>query len=448
VAFDHEDDDGIGPPGRVLPGAREMLFSDGYDLWALPLSGGVGRNLTRTGRAQKVVFTHLVLDDDAPFGGDGRNALVSSFDQKTKARALHRLDLESGRLERLLALDKEFGTPRKAQNADRWVMTIEDGHQSPELWVAGPDFAGLRRVTDANPWLKEYELPPGELVEWRSADGEALQGILIKPVGYESGKRYPTIVHLYEKMSQQLHRFRGPGLGLNPQVWAQRGYAVLLPDVVYQIGRPGPSAVKCIVPAVQKLVDLGITDAARVGICGHSWGGYETAYIITQTRIFAAAIAGAPVVNMTSAYNGIRWSTGIPRQFQYEQSQSRIGGTLWDYPELFIENSPIFHLRSVTTPVLIEFGNNDGAVPWYQGIEFYLGMRRLGKPAVLLEYKDEGHGLRRRPNREDYTKRTLEWWDHFLKGAPAADWIGGPSLPKSLEGAAPVANPTSEDARK
>ena len=159
-------------------------------------------------------------------------------------------------------------------------------------------------------------------------------------------------------------------------------------------------------------------------------GGYETAYIITQTKMFKAAISGAPVVNMTSAYGGIRWSTGLPRQFQYERTQSRIGGSLWEYPERYIENSPLFHLENVVTPTLIMFGNRDGAVPWYQGIEFYLGLRRLGKECVFLEYKDEDHGLRRRPNQQDYHKRIMQWWDHYLKGVAAPEWIVGP---KSVE---------------
>jgi dipeptidyl aminopeptidase/acylaminoacyl peptidase len=208
-----------------------------------------------------------------------------------------------------------------------------------------------------------------------------------------------------------------------------------MPDIVYQIGRPGMSAVKCVVPAVQRLIDDGIADAGRVGLCGHSWGGYETAYIITQTRLFAAAVAGAPVVDMISAYNGIRWSTGLPRQFQYERTQSRIGGSLWEYPERFLENSAIFHLPNVVTPVLIMFGNNDGAVPWWQGVEYYLGMRRLGKPAVLLEYKDEGHGLRGKANQEDYTRRLMEWFDHYLKGTPPAEWIQGQTVPSPLDDA-------------
>jgi acetyl esterase/lipase len=445
-------EEATGSVGRLLPGGRELLVSDGFDLWAVPLDGGIGRNLTRNGGREKIRYRHVVLDDSEPYLDGGRAMLLTVSDDRTKAEGLARIDLETGRLERLATLDKDVGAPRRAKSGDRWLFTIQDSDQPPDLWVADGDFRGLRRISDANPWLRNYEMPKSELVTWHSLDGEELQGILMKPVGYEPGKRYPMIVYMYEKLSGGLHQFRAPGLNLNPQMWCQQGYAVLMPDIVYQIGRPGLSAVKCVVPAVQRVIDDGVADPARVGLCGHSWGGYETAFIITQTRLFAAAIAGAPVANMTSAYNGIRWSTGLPRQFQYERTQSRIGGSLWDYPERFVENSPIFHLPHVTTPVLIMFGNNDGAVPWWQGLEFYLGMRRLGKPAVLLEYKDEGHGLRGKANQEDYTRRIQEWFDHYLKGTKAAEWIEGPTSPSPIEGApnppsfpavAPVASPAA-----
>lgn len=444
----------MGTLGRILPGGREILISDGFDLWAVPLTGGPGRNLTRIGNRDRVRFRHVILDDDEPFLENGRAMLLTMTAEETKTEALVRLDLETSKLSNLLVLDKDLGAPKCSDDRRRYIFTLQDSNECVDLWTAEADFSGVTRVTDSNPWLREYELPEASLVSWRSADGIPLQGILIPPAGYEKGRRYPTIVYMYEKLSQGLHQFRAPGLMLNPQAFAQLGYAVFLPDIVYDIGRPGMSAVKCVVPGVQRLIDLGIADETRVGLCGHSWGGYETAFIITQTRMFRAGIAGAPVINMTSAYNGIRWSTGIPRQFQYERTQSRIGGTLWEYPERFIANSGIFHLENVTTPVLIMFGNNDGAVPWYQGIEYYLGMRRLGKEAVLLEYKDEGHGLRGKANQLDYTKRIHEWFDHYLRGSPAAAWISGPPLPtplpadtKNREASPPLAIPAVDPAK-
>lgn len=415
-----------------LPGDREILYHDGFDLWAIPLCDTPGRNLTRTGRRDKIRFQPLPPRDGKLPVEDGR-LLVTTTNLQTMTRGIARVHLDSMAVERCLALDRNVSTPLRALSADRALLTLEASDCPPDLWLAENNFASIRRLTNANPWLDEYGLPRSELITWLSADGEELKGIVTFPPGHHWGTRpLPTIVYIYEELSQNVNRFSLPGLQLSPARWACEGYVVFQPDIVYQIGKPGASSVKCVVPGVQKLIDRGIADKNAVGICGHSWGGYQTAYIITQTRLFAAAISGAPVVNMTSAYNGIRWSTGLPRQFQYERTQSRIGGSLWEYPERFIENSPVFHLENVTTPVLIMFGNNDGAVPWYQGIEYYLAMRRLNKEAVFLEYKGEDHGLRRRPNQEDYTRRITDWFDHYLKGAPKAEWMAGPSTPPPL----------------
>ena len=429
--------------GRAMPGDRALVWSDGKDLWAVPLDGSPPRNLTRTGRRDGITYAHLVLDSDQPYGADEQIMLLSSTNDRTKAEGLHRLNLSTLKMETLLCMDKDLGSPVKAKDAERYVISLTSSEHPSDLWLADADLGKLRRLTDANPWLKDYAIPQTELISWRNTDGDELQGILVKPVGYQPGKTYPTIVYMYEILSNGLHRFRTPGLQLNPQTWAQNGYAVFMPDITYQIGKPGMSSVRCVVPGVQKLIEMGVADPARVGLCGHSWGGYETAYIITQTKMFAAAVSGAPVVNMTSAYSGIRWSTGLPRQFQYERTQSRIGGSLWEYPERYIENSPVFHLEDVETPVLIMFGNRDGAVPWYQGIEYYLGMRRLGKQAVFLEYKDEDHGLRRKPNQQDYHDRIMAWWDHYLKGVKPADWIVGPKAVDRLGDTGPVVPATN-----
>jgi len=205
--------------------------------------------------------------------------------------------------------------------------------------------------------------------------------------------------------------------------YASNGYALFLPDVRYTVGQPGFSATKCLVPGVQKLIDMGIADPKAIGLHGHSWSGYQTAFVITQTDMFAAAIAGAPVANMTSAYSGIRLESGLARQFQYEQEQSRIGGSLWEYRERFIENSPVFFADRINTPLLIQAGDEDEAVPWHQSVEMYLAMRRLGKDCVFLQYRGEPHHLKKYPNKLDYSIKMKEYLDHYLKGMPAADWI-------------------------
>jgi dipeptidyl aminopeptidase/acylaminoacyl peptidase len=233
------------------------------------------------------------------------------------------------------------------------------------------------------------------------------------------------IVYIYEKLSQNLHQFvnPAPGTSINPAYYASNGYVVLMPDIVYTVGQPGQSALKCVLPAIQAVVDQGFVDDKAIGIQGHSWGGYQIAYMITQTQRFKAAAAGAPVANMTSAYDGIRWGTGLPRQFQYERTQSRIGGSLWEFPSRFIENSPVFQADRVKTPLLMLHNDQDDAVPWYQGIEYYLALRRLGKEVYLFNYVGEPHGLRKRANQRDYTVRMQQFFDHYLRGAPRPAWM-------------------------
>jgi len=217
--------------------------------------------------------------------------------------------------------------------------------------------------------------------------------------------------------------------------YVSNGYLVLTPDIAYRTGFPGQSALKCVLPAIQAVVDRGIVDEKAIGIQGHSWGGYQIAYMVTQTNRFRAAAAGAPVANMTSAYDGIRYGTGLPRQFQYERTQSRIGGSLWEYPTRFIENSPIFMADRVETPLLMLHNDNADAVPFTQGIEYFLALRRLGKEAYLFNYNGEPHGIRRRPNQKDYTMRLQQFFDHYLKGAPKPDWMqkGIPYLERERE---------------
>jgi dipeptidyl aminopeptidase/acylaminoacyl peptidase len=252
-----------------------------------------------------------------------------------------------------------------------------------------------------------------------------MQGVLIKPGNYKPGERYPVLVYYYRFMSDRLYSFNQVKINHRPcfPFYAGNGYAVFLPDIRFDIGDPGYAATKCLVPGVQKLIDMGIADPDGIALHGHSWSGYQTAFVITQTNIFACAIAGAPVSNMTSAYSGIRLESGLARQMQYEQGQSRIGGSLWEYPERYIRNSPVFFADMIHTPLLIQFGDVDGAVPWQQGIELYLAMRRLEKDCVFLQYRGEPHHLGKYPNKLDYTLKFKEYLDHYCKGEPAPDWL-------------------------
>ena len=278
-------------------------------------------------------------------------------------------------------------------------------------------------------------------MRWTSADGKPLKGILYKPENFDPNKKYPMISYFYEILSNGLYSYVAPNGRnvINPTHYVSNGYVVFEPDIVYEDGHPGMSAYKSIVPGVQSIVQKGYIDEKKLGLQGQSWGGYQTAYLITQTHMFAAAMAGAPVANMTSAYGGIRWGSGIARSGQYESGQSRIGQPLVDAPQLYLENSPLFHLRNVTTPLFIMSNDMDDAVPWYQGIEFFVGMRRLGKEVYLIDYNNDVHNPASRANQKDIAMRMQQFFDNKLKGAPAPDWMvhGIPYVAKGKDQLAP-----------
>jgi dipeptidyl aminopeptidase/acylaminoacyl peptidase len=320
---------------------------------------------------------------------------------------------------------KYFSVPVKAKDADVYLLTGQTFNEFPDLLTTDGTFKELRKVSDANPQKKQMIWGTSEVVPFRNSDGVALTAALYKPENFDPSKKYPLMVYIYEKLTQNVNRFVDPAPrhSVNISYYVSNGYLVLTPDIVYTIGYPGQSALKCVLPAVQAIVDKGIVDEKAIGIQGHSWGGYQIAYMVTQTNRFRAVAAGAPVVNMVSAYDGIRWGTGLPRQFQYERTQSRIGGSIWQYPTRFIENSPIFWMDRVQTPVLILHNDADDAVPWYQGIEYFLALRRLGKQAWMFNYNGQPHGLRNRADQKDYTIRLQQYFDHFLKGASAPAWM-------------------------
>jgi dipeptidyl aminopeptidase/acylaminoacyl peptidase len=412
--------------GGWTEGDEAVLLHDKFDLWRFPTDGRPPVNLTRgRGRDQGIVFRVLRVTPDTEAYTSNAMVYLASFDWSDKSFGFFGTRARDGGLETFLDQEKKFTFLAKAQEADRLLFSREDYHEFPDLWVSGPSFEEPRKVTDVNPGLtKRFAWGTPRLVEWTSDDGTPLHGAVVLPGNYEEGKRYPVLTYFYRYFSQRLHEFNEPVVNHRPSfpIYASDGYIVFLPDVRFEVGRPGLSAMKSVVPGVKKLVDLGLADPDALGLHGHSWSGYTTAFIVTQTNLFAAAVAGAPVANMTSAYGGIRWGSGLARQFQYEQTQSRLSGSLWEAPADYIRNSPLFFADRVQTPLVLMHGDEDDAVPWYQSIELYLALRRLGKQAVFLQYRKEPHHPQNYANKLDYSMRMKEFFDHFLKGGPAPDW--------------------------
>lgn len=415
-----------------------FLIYDRFDIWATDPSGRTTpRNITEgIGREQKLRFRYVRIDPEEEHINPGELLLLTAFDDVTKASGFYRDRVRGNQKpEKLIMMDYSFSRPVKAEDANVVLFTRESFLEFPDLWVSDSRLSEMEKVSYANPQQEEYLWGRAELVHWRSVDGVPLQGILYKPEEFDPSNRYPMMVTFYEKNSDNLHRHWMPEPHrsiINYTFYTSRGYLVFLPDIPYRIGYPGESALNAVIPGVNTLIHRGFVDAENIGVAGHSWGGYQIAFMITRTNLFKAAEAGAPVSNMTSAYGGIRWASGLSRMFQYEWTQSRIGATLWEAPLKYIENSPLFWADKIETPLLIMHNDEDGAVPWEQGIELFVALRRLQKPVWMITYNKQPHWPITWPNKKDWAVRLQQYFDHFLKGVPAPLWIseGVPALEK------------------
>lgn len=452
VAFDREIDDRP-EPHRAHGSAgwtkndAEVLLYDRYDIWAISPETGNFRCVTDgLGRASGITFRNGGPDlrpdadrDDNEKRRWLRNELVlRATNNETYATGIYTDAIAgSAKPRKIVMRDCAIGRATRPRDADRLFVTFSRWDQYPDVWTTDLSFGSTKKLTDACPIRRDVRWGSAELVNWKSDDGVDLKGYLVKPDGFDPKKKYPMMVYFYERSSNRINSCPSPSIGTSPNAayYVSNGYLWFVPDIIYTDGYPGESCEKCVVSGVQHLLAKGFVDRNAIGAAGHSWGGYQTAHLITRTNIFKCVESGAPVVNMFSAYGGIRWGSGMSRQFQYEQTQSRIGGTIWDKPMRYWENSPLFYLDKVETPVLILHNDKDGAVPWYQGIEFFTAMRRLGKEAYLFNYNGEDHGLRKKQNQRDWTRRMAEYFGHHLKGEAAPDWMrqGVPYHQRSAE---------------
>lgn len=412
--------------GGWINKSESFLIYDKFDIWKFSTRSFKGENLTKSeGRKNFLQFRVMKLNKKARFFKSDEELLVRAYNDKEKYTAIYKLDLDNNKLEALTENYKKFTIKAKAEKSDKILFTRESYREYPDFWITDSDFDSPEKITDLGKQIKEFKWGTPELIDWLSADGTPIQGILIKPENFDPAKKYPVFVYYYRFFTPRMYNFPDIVVNHRPNygVYSSHDYVIFLPDIRFEIGRPGLSAVKCLVPGIHKLIEMGIADPDKVGLHGHSWSGYQTAFVVTQTDIFKCAVAGAPVSNMTSAYSGIRWGTGLARQFQYEKTQSRIGASLFESPHLYIENSPVFFADRINTPLLIQHGDIDEAVPWYQSIELYLAMRRLNKDCIFLQYRGEPHHLKKYPNKLDYSIKMKEYFDYHLKGEKPAEWI-------------------------
>jgi len=427
--YNADDDHNVSkPPERPIGWSKDssaVLLSDGWDIWQAPVHGGTDVNLTVNGKKDKIRYrVRYRLDPDEKGIDLSQPMYVGAYGEWTKKGGIG--VIESGRagLQMLHWDDAHYQTMEKAKHADVFLYTRETTQDFPNFYASNAKLENGTRITDANPQQKNFLWSKGvKIVDYTSDKGDKLQGALYLPANYEPGKSYPTIVYIYEKLSQAANNYSVPTFnGFNIAAYTSNGYAVLTPDIVYKVNDPGMSAVWCILPALKAAEATGVVDAKRVGIHGHSWGGYQTAFMVTQTNAFHAAIAGAPLTDMIAMYNAIYWNTGSTNQPIFESSQGRFTSGPWDNLEAYQRNSPVYHAKNVNTPLVILHNDKDGAVDHTQGIEYYNTLRRLEKQVVMLEYVGENHGLRKPENMKDYTVRMKEFFDYQLMDRQPPKW--------------------------
>ncbi|MGN1215089.1 MAG: alpha/beta hydrolase family protein, partial [Candidatus Cryptobacteroides sp.] len=418
---------------------ESVLLCDEFDVWEFSPDGTDAVNLTGgKGRASDVVFrpmdfvprsNPLLYSNIFTYPKKGLVDL-SAFCREDSRNGFGSVDVNKPSKLRYELFSKSFSSVRRSAKGTTLSFTMGDFRNPMDLYVStSGEMKDARKLTSINPQQADYLWGDVHLVHWEAYDGTPLKGMLFTPENLDTAASYPMMVYFYEKNSESLFNYRSPAPSrsiINIPMFVSNGYVVFVPDVVYTPGHPGESSYNCICAGAEAMCrQFPFIDSSRMAIQGQSWGGYQTAYLVTRTNMFAAAGAGAPVGNMTSAYGGIRWESGNSRITQYEFGQSRIGKSLWDEGglELYIENSPVFFAPNVNTPVLIMHNDKDGAVPWYQGIEFFMALRRLSKPAWLLEYNNEAHNLSERRNSKDLSIRLQQFFDHYLKGAPMPAWM-------------------------
>lgn len=406
---------------------KGFFLYDNWDIWYFETENlGNYRCFTQgKGKETNTKYTLRRLNLELNYFDSKDTLIVQAFNKSTKDAGVFNGFLNPDRLENRIAMSNHsFREISKAKDTNVIIFAKEKYDEFPNYYVTDLALNSPKRVTSMNLAIKDtFNWGHTELVEWKYND-TILQGYLVKPDNYNPSKKYPVMVYFYDQMSDRMNRFYMPELTHRPvnQIYMDN-YIMFFCDVKYGVGSPGNDALESLLSGCRHLARKGIIDTNKACLQGHSWAGYQAAYIVTQTDFFKAACAGAPVGNMISAYSGIRTGSGMARQFQYEAQQSRIGGNLWDSLDAYIRNSPIFFAEKMNTPFLIGFGDVDEAVPYQQGVELYLALRRAGKPAIMLQYVNEPHWQSRYWNKLDYSVKMKEFFDHYVLGAPAPAWI-------------------------
>ena len=419
---------------------QSLLIYDRYDIWKFdPTAATSPINLTVNGRKEKLSYRLEQLDKEARFIDLGKPQLLKGFNETTKGYGFYNARLSAPAAPKtLLAGNYMLRSINKAKNTDDVIYTMETFQQYPDIHYSTLAFKKSVQLTHGDKQQEGFIWGTAELVSWISLDGRPLEGVIYKPANFDPNKKYPMMVNFYERNSETLYNYRMPEphrSTIDYHLYNSNEYIIFNPDIRYVDGYPGESCYNCLMPGITMMIAKGYIDEKGIGAQGHSWGGYQVAYLATRTNLFSAIESGAPVVNMFSAYGGIRWGSGMARSFQYEHTQSRLGATPWSSPLRYLENSPLFTMDKVQTPILIMHNDADGHVPWYQGIEYFVAMKRLGKPCWLLNYTGEPHWPTNMANRIDFQRRMFQFFNHYLKNQKMPKWMseGVPAVEQPFE---------------
>ncbi|MBM3420130.1 MAG: S9 family peptidase, partial [Bacteroidetes bacterium] len=438
--FDDEEDHPYPNPSYGFAGwskdGKSVVVNHKFDLWSLNTDGTGGQNLTGNHGTENSIVYRLMRTDDDRFIDLKLPLLLTAYGEWTKMTGYSRL--VTGKAPQTLVYeDASLSRATKARKADKYIFTRQTFADFPDYYVSSGNFNDMKRITDANPQQTGYAWGRSILRDFRNSKGDRLQATITLPANYEPGKRYPTMVYFYEKMSQNHHSYSMPAYDDRPHfsAYASDGYLIVRPDMKYYEGQPGWNALDCLTAAVKMVIDEGLADPDRIGLQGHSWGGYQSSFVVTQTDIFACVVTGAPVTNLTSMYNILYKNSGTNNHGIMETGQVRMGKSLFDDFENYAAQSPVFQAAGIKTPFMILHGTEDGAVDWSQGLEFYNAARRLGKEVILLSYPGENHHLAVENNSKDFLLRMKQYFDHYLKGKPAPGWMikGVPFIEKPYD---------------
>lgn len=415
-----------GIAGWTADGNNVFIY-DAYDWWKIDLTGKlVPECFTKGyGRLHKSVIRKPTSNIEEDVFQPNTKQVVSIWNTETMSEGFYSLDMK-GRLKQLMEGPYSYTIHRFSDNRKYCIWQRQNVSEFRDLWWSKADFSNPVRITNLNPQQEEYIWGTVKVVEWMNHENKRNKGLLYLPEDYDPQKEYPVLVQFYETHSESLNSYPAPMLSSamgDVMYFVSNGYIVFMPDVHFTVGAPGKSSYDAVVSGTKYLIEQGIAHPGKIGLQGHSWSGYQSAYLVTKTDLFACANIGAPITDMVTGYLGIRNGSGLPRYFMYEEWQSRMGKSIWEDKEGYLANSSILEADKIHTPLLIWHNDKDEAVAYEQGRALYLAMRRLQRPAWHLNYKGEGHFLGNQAAQKDWTIRMMQFFDYYLKGTKEPRWM-------------------------